>query len=142
VKANRDLDRRSSIRNQSKIQNRKLEAGLGERESILEGALDLCKERGRQVSQPFDEAPLINGFDLFSHRFGGERETGNSLRDDRMTRREVGRVFGQWNDHHELAVLIDAVIGENDHRPGLLDLHPDSGSRFATTTSPRFTATA
>ena len=98
------------------------EAGLGKRESILEGALDLREKLGCQTPEPFDEASLVDGFDLLGHCLGRECETGNPLRDDRMAGRKAGRVLGQWNDHYELAVLIDAVVGQNDHRPGLFDL--------------------
>jgi len=93
---------------------------LREGESIFKGALDLCQERGCQASQPLDETALIESFDLFGHGLGREGETRNVLGDDRVTRRKVGGVLGQWDNDHELAVLIDAIIGENDHRPGLL----------------------
>ncbi len=50
--------------------NRKLEAGLGERKSILKGAFDLCEERGGQASKPCNQTSLVDGFDLFGHGFG------------------------------------------------------------------------
>ncbi len=36
------VDSSSQLNGKSIIENRELEAGLGERESILKGALDLC----------------------------------------------------------------------------------------------------
>ena len=50
---------------------------------------------------------------------------GQSLGYDRVTGREMRRVLGQWDDDHQLAELIDTIIGENDHRPGLFDLDAD-----------------
>lgn len=108
----------------SQSDNRKLDV-LGEGKSIFEGALDLGKERGCQTSQPFDQTPFIDGFDLFGHDLGCKRQTGNPLGYDRVTGREMRRVLGQWNDDHELAELIDTIIGENDHWPGLFDLDAD-----------------
>ena len=52
---------------------------LREGKSIFEGALDLGKERGRQTSQPFDQTPFVDGFDLFGHDLGCKRQTGNPL---------------------------------------------------------------
>ena len=112
---------------------------LGEGESIFEGALDLGKEGGCQTSKPFDQTSFIDGFDLFGYDLGRKRETSNPLGYVRMTGREMRRVLGQWDDNHERAELIDTIIGENDHGPGLFD--PMVGSRLATTTSPRFTST-
>jgi len=108
----------------SKSDNRKL-AVLGEGESIFEGALDLGKEGGCQTSKPFDQTSFIDGFDLFSHDLGCKRQTGNPLGYDRVTGTEMRRVLGQWDDDHQLAELIDTIIGENDHRPGLFDLDAD-----------------
>src|SRR5713226_3697453 len=92
----------SSPNRKSKIQNRKLDV-LGKGESIFKGALDLGEERGCQTSEPFEQTPFIHGFDLFSHGLGRKRETSNALGYERMTRREMSRVLGQWNDHYELA---------------------------------------
>src|SRR5262245_39452237 len=75
---------------------------LGEHKSILEGALDLGKQRGCQTSQASDQAPFIDGFDLFGHDLGRKRETGNPLGYDRVTGREMRRVLGQQNHDHEL----------------------------------------
>ena len=55
------------------------EIGLRQCQSILEGALDLGKERGCQTSQPFDQAPFVDRFDLFGHDLGCKRQTGNPL---------------------------------------------------------------
>ena len=100
-------------------------AELREGKSVLDGALDLGKKRGCQTSQPFDQTPFIDGFDLFSHDLGCKRQTGNPLGYDRVTGREMRRVLGQWDDDHQLAELLDTIIGENDHRPGLFDLDAD-----------------
>ena len=102
-------------------------AELRQGKSIFKGALDLGKERGSQSSQPFDQTPFIDGFDLFGHDLGCKRQTGNPLGYDRVTGRKMRRVLGQWDDDHELAELIDTIIGENDHRPGLFDLDADGG---------------
>jgi hypothetical protein len=108
----------------SQSDHRKFDA-LREGERVFEGALDLGKERGRQSSQPFDQTPFGDGFDLFGYDLGRKRQTGNSLGYDCVTGREMGRVLGQGNDNHQLAELIDTVIGENDHRTGLFDLDAD-----------------
>ena len=65
----------------SKSDNRKL-AVLREGESIFEGALDLEKEGGCRTSEPFDQTPFIDGFDLFGHDLGGNvrRATPGCLR--------------------------------------------------------------
>jgi hypothetical protein len=55
------------------------ETELRQCQSILEGALDLDKERGCQTSQSFDKTPFVDGFDLFGHDLGCERQTGNPL---------------------------------------------------------------
>jgi len=55
------------------------ETGLRQCQSIFEGALDLGKERGCQTSQPFDQAPFVDRFDLFGHDLGCKRQTGNPL---------------------------------------------------------------
>lgn len=108
----------------SQSDNRKLDV-LGEGESILEGALDLGKKRGCQTSQPFDQTSFIDSFDLFGHDLGRKRETSNPLGYDRVTGREMRRVLGQWDDDHQLAELIDTIIGENDHGQSLFDLDAD-----------------
>ena len=99
------------------IQNLKLEVGLRERQSIFESTLHLREQRRWQTAQPLDDAPLVDRFDLLSDHFGGVRETGGPLRYHDVTRREPSRVFGQRNNHGQLAVLIDAVVGQNDCRP-------------------------
>ena len=124
----------------SQSANRKWDV-LGEGESIFEGAFNLGKERGRQASQPLDQATFIDGFDLFGYDLGCKGETSSPFGYDRVTWREMRRVLGQRNDNHELAELIDTIIGENDHRPVFLISTPMVGSRLATTTSPRFTPT-
>ncbi len=108
----------------SQYTNRKL-AVSGECESIFEGALDLGKERGCQTSQPFDQPTLIDGFDLFGHDLGRKRQTGNPFGYDRVTGREMRRILGQRNDNHELAELIDTIIGKNNHGPSLFNLDTD-----------------
>ena len=98
---------------------------LWQSESVLKSALDLGEERWRQTSQPFDHSAFIDGFDLFGDGLGRKRETRNPLGYDRVTRREMCRVLGQGDNNHKLAELIDAIIGENDDRPGLFDLDAD-----------------
>src|SRR5918996_4967427 len=107
------------------------DAGSGECERIFKSALDLFEERGRQVSKPFDNPALIDGFHLLSHSLGSERKMGHPLGNERMTRREVGGVLGQWNNDYELAVLIDAIVGENNNRPALFDLDADGGVKVS-----------
>jgi hypothetical protein len=107
----------------SQSDNRKLDV-LGEGESIFEGAL-VGEEHRCQTSQPFDQTSFIDGFDLFGHYLGRKRETKNPLGYDCVTGREMRRVLGKWDDDHELAVLIDTIIGENDHGPSLFDLDAD-----------------
>ncbi len=97
----------SQLNRKSIIENRKLEAGSGERESILNSALDLCEERGGQASKPCNQTSLVDGFDLFGHGFGRKGEPGDPLGDDRVTGREVGRVLGDSiNQFSQLVVVV------------------------------------
>jgi hypothetical protein len=120
--------RRISIRELS-IRQSQMEF-LGEGKSIFEGALDLGEERRRQSSQSFNQTPFVDRFDLFGYDLGRKCETSNPFGYDRVTGREMRRVLGQRNDNHELAKLIDTVIGENDHRTGLFDLHANGGVKI------------
>ena len=100
---------------------------LRKRERIFESALNLREQGGRQASQPFDDALLVNRLDLLSHDFRCKRETSRAFRNNNVAGREVGRVFRQRDDNNKLAEVIDAIVRYHNGGPSLFDLDANGG---------------
>jgi hypothetical protein len=59
---------------------RKSMAELRERQSVFQSTLHLREQLWRQAAQPFDDALLVDGFDLLGDYLRLECETGSAFR--------------------------------------------------------------
>jgi hypothetical protein len=95
--------------------------GSGERESSLEGALDLREKRGGQTPEPPDGFVASQRALICSVTTLDANVRRAVPWNDHMVGRKARRIFGQRHNDIELAEMMDAVVGHHDRGPGLLD---------------------